>query len=69
MKKGFTSKHCPKCNCNVFIDQDGYVGSEEDCKGWYEWCIQCGYTHYLNPTSVSIEEFEETPTTKEPAIA
>jgi len=33
-------KSCPKCkNGDVTLDKDYY--------GWYEYCIQCGYTRDL----------------------
>jgi ribosomal protein S27AE len=39
MRAGFVNKKCPKCGGNVFIDRDVY--------GWYEKCLQCGYTQDL----------------------
>ena len=68
MRRGFTNRRCPKCKGNLFIDQDGYVGSEEDYNGWYEWCLQCGYTRYLKPATILTEEFEAIPAMKESAI-
>ena len=68
MRRGFTSRRCPKCNGNVFIDQDSLVGFEEDYKGWYEWCLQCGFRHDLRPTTVLMEEFEVVPAIKEVAV-
>ena len=32
----FKLKSCPKCNGDVLIDRDHY--------GWYEECLQCGFT-------------------------
>ena len=29
-------KYCPRCKGDVIVDRDHY--------GWYEQCIQCGYT-------------------------
>lgn len=29
-------KRCPKCGGNVYLDEDQY--------GWFEHCLQCGYT-------------------------
>ncbi len=68
MRRGFTNRHCPKCNGNVFVDQDCNINTEEGHRGWYEWCLQCGYTRYLKPTTVSVEKLEVIPTMKEPAI-
>lgn len=39
MKDGLTQKHCHKCGGNVYLDWDYY--------GWYEQCLQCGYTRDL----------------------
>ena len=37
---GFVSRtKCPKCGGNVFLDSDQF--------GWYEGCLQCGYTRNL----------------------
>jgi ribosomal protein S27AE len=37
---GFVNKaRCPKCGGNVFLDSDHF--------GWYEECLQCGYTRNL----------------------
>jgi hypothetical protein len=33
-------KSCPKC-------KEGDVTSDRDLYGWYEYCIQCGYTRDL----------------------
>ncbi len=30
---------CPKCKGYLMLQKDGY--------GWYEQCLQCGYTHDL----------------------
>ncbi len=32
---------CPKCKGNVFTEWDQSDG------GWYEYCLQCSYRHYL----------------------
>jgi len=68
MRRGFTNRNCPKCNGNLFIDQDVNVSTEEDYHGWYEWCLQCGYTRYLKSATVLMEEFEVIPAMKESAI-
>jgi len=68
MTRGFTNKHCPKCNGNIFIDQDCRI-SEEGYHGWYEWCLQCGYRRYLNPVTILLDELEIIPVMKEPVIA
>jgi ribosomal protein S27AE len=37
---GFINKaKCPKCGGNLFLDNDHF--------GWYEECLQCGYTRNL----------------------
>ncbi len=38
MKRGgfIQNSKCPKCGGNVYLDTDYY--------GWYEQCLQCGYT-------------------------
>jgi hypothetical protein len=37
---GFVNKaRCPKCGGNVYLDNDHF--------GWYEECLQCGYTRNL----------------------
>jgi hypothetical protein len=50
MKRGgFLQKtKCPKCGGNVYLDTDYY--------GWYEECLQCGYTKNLaKVTRVSVD--------------
>ncbi len=38
---GFIQKaKCPKCGGKIYLDTDYY--------GWYEQCIQCGYTKNLS---------------------
>lgn len=39
MRSGFIQKRCPKCGGNIYLDRDYY--------GWYEQCLQCSYTVYL----------------------
>jgi len=65
MRRGFTNRRCPKCNGNVFIDQDSLVGFEEDYKGWYEWCLQCGFRRDLKPADILAEIFSLTSTSQE----
>jgi predicted nucleic-acid-binding Zn-ribbon protein len=37
---GFVNRaKCPKCGGNVYLDNDYF--------GWYEECLQCGYTRNL----------------------
>ena len=37
---GFVKKaKCPKCNGKIYLDSDYY--------GWFEQCIQCGYTRNM----------------------
>jgi predicted nucleic-acid-binding Zn-ribbon protein len=39
---------CPKCGGNIYLDSDLY--------GWFEQCIQCGYTQNLQKVNrVNIE--------------
>ena len=39
MRSGFVQKHCPRCGGNIYLDKDYY--------GWYEQCLQCSHTRYL----------------------
>ena len=41
-------KGCPKCHGDVFIDKD--------MDGWFEKCLQCGYTHYMSKVVEVSEE-------------
>ena len=66
MRRGFTNRRCPKCNGNVFADQDCNIDTEDGNHGWYEWCLQCGFRRYLQPSSVLMEEFKVIPAMKEP---
>lgn len=68
MRRGFTNKRCPKCNGNVFVDQEHLIDTEGGYRGWYEWCLQCGHTRYLQPTTNLMEEFKVIPATKELAL-
>ncbi len=65
MRRGFTSRRCPKCNGNLFIEENIYPELGGDCHSWYEWCLQCGYQHNLQTTTASVEELEAVQTTKE----
>lgn len=56
MRRGFTNRHCPKCNGNIFVDQDSYYNPEESYYGWYEWCLQCGLRRDLKPADILEEE-------------
>ena len=38
-KRVWRLKSCPKCRGDMQIDHDH--------RGWYEWCLQCGYQHEL----------------------
>lgn len=41
MKRGFMVRaRCPKCGGSVFLDNDRDI--------WFEQCLQCGHTHYLD---------------------
>ena len=37
-------KRCPKCGGNILLSSDEH--------GWYEHCLQCSYTHDLEPVVV-----------------
>ena len=41
-------KHCPKCKGNIYLDSDQ--------NGWFENCLQCGYTHDIGSISDITEE-------------
>jgi len=47
MKGGFTQKHRSKCGGNIFLDRALY--------GWYDQCLQCSHTSYLD-TIVDVRE-------------
>jgi ribosomal protein S27AE len=34
---------CPKCGGNIYLDSDEH--------GWFEHCLQCGYTSDLEVTA------------------
>ncbi|MFO8009419.1 MAG: hypothetical protein R6U89_01265 [Dehalococcoidia bacterium] len=38
-------KFCPKCGGNVFPDWECREGK------WFEFCLQCGFRHYLPVTN------------------
>jgi hypothetical protein len=38
--KVLSQKNCPRC-------KKGNIGVDRDQYGWYEYCIQCGYTRDL----------------------
>ena len=61
MRRGFTNRRCPKCNGNVFVDQDCNIDAGEGYNGWYEWCLQCGYTVYLELVTILMEELKMVP--------
>lgn len=63
MKSGFLQKRCPKCGGNVYLDKD--------FNGWYEKCLQCSLTHYLENigdirTKVKTVELEHTKESSSP---
>lgn len=49
LRGGFVSKtRCPKCGGSIYLDSDHY--------GWFEGCLQCGYTRNLKKvTAVKVE--------------
>jgi hypothetical protein len=49
VKQGFTSKKCPKCGGNTFIDKD--------INGWHEQCLQCGKSFDL-PNVIAFKKQE-----------
>ncbi len=46
---GFLARtRCPKCGGSVYLDSDHF--------GWYEQCLQCGYTRNMKRvTKVNVE--------------
>jgi len=40
MNKVNAKQRCPKCGGNLFLCND--------YSGWYEQCLQCSFTHYLD---------------------
>lgn len=65
MRRGFTSKRCPKCNGNLFIEESIYPELGRDCHSWYEWCLQCGYQRNLKTTTALAEELKAIQATEE----
>jgi hypothetical protein len=53
-KTGFVKERCPKCNGSVYLDSDIY--------GWFEECLQCGHTSYLESV---YENGKSSPVTRE----
>ena len=48
MIRGFIKKkRCPRCGGNIYLDID--------CFGWYEQCLQCSVTRYLD-TVIEVRE-------------
>lgn len=39
MNEPIYSSYCPRCRGNLYPDMDTY--------GWYQYCLQCGYSHDL----------------------
>ena len=39
MNRSSNAGRCPKCGGNLYMDNDWH--------GWYEQCLQCGFTHNL----------------------
>ena len=64
MREGFIQKHCPKCGGSIFLARDYY--------GWYEQCLQCGYTCDLasiveipkKPVRAILDRVKEAPESK-----
>jgi predicted nucleic-acid-binding Zn-ribbon protein len=59
MKRGTSKKRCPKCGGNMFFQRDYSIGFRDESYQWYGWCLQCGYTLYLKPNTVSKEAERE----------
>ena len=64
MRSSFLKKYCPKCGGNIYLDEDYY--------GWYEQCLQCGYTYDIESTLEIFNEGnavdKEIPVMEEPVI-
>ena len=52
IRGGFINRtKCPKCGGNIYLDNDQY--------GWYEKCLQCGYSTELKKvTAVSAHDID-----------
>ena len=46
--EGFKYHSCPRC-------QKGDVAVDRDYYGWYEYCVQCGYSKDLDSISAPFE--------------
>lgn len=51
MRSGFVRGRCLKCRGNVYLDEGYY--------GWYEWCLQCSYTRYLEIIAEALGKVSE----------
>ncbi len=49
---------CPKCKGNIFFEPDSSVSYKGQPRAWQGWCLQCGYTLYLQADMVSAEELK-----------
>ncbi len=57
MREGLMSKkRCPKCGGNVYLLKDYY--------GWYEQCLQCSYTCYLESIAEARAKVSEATTVR-----
>ena len=52
-------RSCPKCSGDLYVDYD--------LNGWYEQCLQCGYTHDL-PLVLEIKK-QANENKREPVLA
>jgi ribosomal protein S27AE len=49
-------QRCPKCGGNLFL--------YNDYQGWYEQCLQCSFTLYLNAVYKNTRKVEPNRTTE-----
>ena len=48
--------NCPRCGGDIYI--------EKDKTGWYENCLQCGYTHEKQTMPVINKSYENSDSTQ-----
>ena len=47
LNRNFNNMHCPKCNGNIFFENEGCDRYDKRADNWTGWCLQCGYTLYI----------------------